>query len=98
MADAEADVAVAVHNDRHLVFHAHARDVRAVLFASGAHVQRGVVDLDDLAALVAAADDVFMVEIKVRVAEVAEGVDIRVVEDGLERRRVDAPVRWREQV
>ena len=60
-------------------------------------LQRGVVDLDDLAALVAAADDVFMVEIKVRVAEVAEGVDIRVVEDGLERRRVDAPVRRREQ-
>ena len=38
-----------------------------------------------------------MVEIEVRVAQMAERIDIRVVENGLERRRVDALVRRREQ-
>ena len=97
MADAVADMAVAVHDDRHLVLHAHTRDVGAVLLAARADVQRGVVDFYHLAALVAAADDVLVVEIEVRVAQMAERIDIRVVENGLERRRVDALVRRREQ-
>ena len=87
---------VAVHRDRHLILHAQAGDVHAVVMAALTDGQRCVVDLDNLAVVVAAADDVLVVEREVGVAEVAERVDIRVVQDGLERRRVHAAVHRRE--
>ena len=95
--DPVADVAVAVDHDRHLVFHAGARDIRAVFPAALADGQGGIVDLDDLAVVVAAADDIFMVKGEILIPQMAECVDIRSVQARLERLRVYGFVRRREQ-